>query len=133
MGASRLLGGEYVEPYAGGSAIAIELLFHEYVSCIHINDISRPVYAFWKSILGNTSEFCSLVSKKPLTVAQWDKQKKVLKNPDDHDDVELGFAMFFLNRTTRSGILRPESSADGNKRVFGKSYAGYNAKNWWGA
>ena len=51
MKENRLLDGEYVEPYAGGAAIALELLFHEYVSRIHINDVSRPVYSFWKSVL----------------------------------------------------------------------------------
>jgi DNA adenine methylase len=50
MKLNGLLDGEYVEPYAGGAAIALELLFHEYVSCIHINDVSRPVYTFWRSV-----------------------------------------------------------------------------------
>lgn len=40
---NRLLDGEYVEAYAGGAAIALELLFHEYVSRIHLNDLSRPI------------------------------------------------------------------------------------------
>lgn len=102
---NSLLDGEYVEPYAGGAAVALELLFHEYVSRIHINDVSKPVYAFWKGILQHTEAFCRLVLKTPLTVAQWDKQKQVLEHPSDHDQVALGFAMFFLNRTNRSGIL----------------------------
>jgi DNA adenine methylase len=105
MKENRLLDGEYAEPYAGGAAIALELLFHDYVSCIHINDISKPVYAFWKSVLNHTEEFCRLVMKTPLTVAQWDKQKTVLDEPTSHSDVEIGFATFFLNRTNRSGIL----------------------------
>jgi len=128
MKANRLIDGEYVEPYAGGSAIALELLFHEYVSCIHINDISRPVHAFWKSILEDTEEFCRLVLKKPLTVAQWDKQKKVLRNPDDHDHVELGFAMFFLNRTNRSGILNAGIIGGRDQTGPWKIDARYNAK-----
>jgi hypothetical protein len=45
-----LLDGEYVEPYAGGAAIALELLLQGYVSRIHINDISRPVFAFWSAV-----------------------------------------------------------------------------------
>jgi len=105
MKENRLLDGEYVEPYAGGAAIALELLFHEYVSRIHINDVSKPVHAFWKSVLCHTEEFCRRVMKTPLTVAQWDKQKLVLENAADHEDVDLGFATFFLNRTNRSGIL----------------------------
>jgi DNA adenine methylase len=128
MKKNRLLDGEYVEPYAGGAAIALELLFHEYVSCIHINDVSKPVHAFWKSVLENTEEFCRLVLKKPLTVAQWDKQKKVLNNPNDHDDVELGFAMFFLNRTNRSGILNAGIIGGRDQTGPWKIDARYNAK-----
>jgi DNA adenine methylase len=128
MKANRLIDGEYVEPYAGGSAIALELLFHEYVSRIHINDISRPVHAFWKSVLNDTEEFCRLVMKKPLTVAQWDKQKKVLRNPDDHSHVELGFAMFFLNRTNRSGILNAGIIGGRDQTGPWKIDARYNAK-----
>src|SRR5580692_11727262 len=90
MKENRLLDGEYVEPYAGGAAIALELLFHEYVSRIHINDVSQLVYAFWKSVLNDTEAFCRLVMKKPLTVAQWDKQKKILNNPSDHDSTAVG-------------------------------------------
>jgi DNA adenine methylase len=105
MSANRLLDGEYVEPYAGGAAIALELLLQEYVSRIHINDISKPVYAFWRSVLYHTDELCRLVTDTALTVETWDLQKKVLANQGQHNDIELGFAMFFLNRTNRSGIL----------------------------
>lgn len=105
MRQNKLLDGEYVEPYAGGAAIALELLFHEYVSRIHINDVSKQVYAFWKSVLSFTEQFCRLVAKTPLTVAQWDKQKRILGRPSEYGTVQLGFATFFLNRTNRSGIL----------------------------
>lgn len=102
---NSLLDGEYVEPYAGGAAIALELLFHEYVSRVHINDVSRPVYAFWKSVLNHADEFCRRILETPLTVPQWDRQKLILGNLNDYDDIDLGFATFFLNRTNRSGIL----------------------------
>jgi DNA adenine methylase len=102
---NSLLDGEYAEPYAGGAAIALELLLHEYASRIHINDISRPVYSFWKSVLDHTDDLVKLVHNTKLTVSAWDKQKAVLRHADDHDDLALGFATFFLNRTNRSGIL----------------------------
>jgi len=105
MRENRLLDGEYVEPYAGGAAIGLELLFHEYVSRIHINDVNRLVYAFWKSVLNHTEALCRLIKKTPLTVANWDRQRNILQNPRDQGVVELGFATFFLNRTNRSGIL----------------------------
>lgn len=103
--ANELNDGTYVEPYAGGAAIGLELLFHEYVSQIYINDISRPVYAFWKSVLDHTEQLARRIRDTPLTVRAWDKQKRVLTQQDDHEDLALGFATFFLNRTNRSGIL----------------------------
>ena len=125
---NRLLDGEYVEPYAGGAGIALELLLHEYVSRIHINDVSRPVHAFWKSVLYHTEEFCRLIVKTPLTVASWDKQKRILGQFAEHDDVELGFATFFLNRTNRSGILN--AGIIGGREQTGpwKIDARYNAR-----
>jgi DNA adenine methylase len=102
---NQLLDGEYVEPYAGGAAIALELLFHEYVSRVHINDFSRPVFAFWNSILNHTDKFCRLVRDTPLTLTSRDAQKRIFMNQDEADDLTLGFATFFLNRTNRSGIL----------------------------
>jgi len=41
----------------------------------------------------------------PVTVDEWYKQSDIYKNPDKYEDLELGFATFFLNRTNRSGIL----------------------------
>lgn len=105
MERNSLLDGEYVEPYAGGAAIALELLLQEYVAHIHINDISRPIYAFWKSVLDETEDLVRLIHDTPLTVRAWDRQKRVLADFKNHDNLELGFAAFFLNRTNRSGIL----------------------------
>jgi DNA adenine methylase len=102
---NKFYDGEYVEPYAGGAAIGLELLFQEYVSKIHINDLSQPVYSFWKSVLNDTDELCSLIKNTRLSVASWDRQKRIFAKPQDHSYVQLGFATFFLNRTNRSGIL----------------------------
>src|SRR5882672_7168154 len=101
-----LVDGEYCEPYAGGAAVALELLMHEYVTRIHINDISRPLYALWSSILTAPDKFSRKIRDATLSVRAWDRQKKIFSHPDDHDDLELGFSAFYLNRTNRSGILR---------------------------
>jgi len=44
--ANGLSDGRYVEPYAGGAAIAWELLITGVVRRVSINDISLPVFAF---------------------------------------------------------------------------------------
>jgi DNA adenine methylase len=105
MKENRLLDGEYVEPYAGGAGIALELLLHEYVSRIHINDVSYPVYAFWQSVLQHTDVLCRMIRNTPISVASWDTQKKIFSNPSDFSVEKVGFATFFLNRTNRSGIF----------------------------
>lgn len=102
---NKLYDGEYVEPYAGGAAIALELLLQEYVTKIHINDLSAPVYAFWKAVLNDTDALCRLIKNTRLSVASWRRQKRIFSHPGDHSSLELGFATFFLNRTNRSGIL----------------------------
>jgi hypothetical protein len=66
--------------------------------------------------------------EKPLTVAQWDKQRKILRHPDDHNHVELGFAMFFLNRTNRSGNLNAGIIGGRDQTGPWKIDARYNAK-----
>jgi DNA adenine methylase len=128
MSLNRLLDGEYVEPYAGGAAIGLELLFHEYVSQIHINDVSRPVYSFWKAVLNHTDELCKLVIDTRLTVKSWDKQKQILANCRDHDVLALGFATFFLNRTNRSGILNGGIIGGRDQTGPWKIDARYNAR-----
>jgi len=125
---NRLSDGEYVEPYAGGAAVALELLFQEYVTRIHINDISRPVTAFWKSVLDHTDELARLVRDTPVTVRSWDKQKRILANQEQHDDLSLGFATFFLNRTNRSGILNGGIIGGRDQSGPWKIDARYNAR-----
>lgn len=129
IAANNLFDGEYVEPYAGGAAIALELLFHEYVSSIRINDISKPVYCFWKSVLDHTDELCKLIVDTTVNVDSWDIQKKIFMNPDQHSDISLGFAMFFLNRTNRSGILNGGVIGGRDQKGKWKIDARYNHKN----
>lgn len=98
--------GYYAEPYAGGAAVALELLFQEYVTHIHINDISPSVAAFWRSVLYNSENLCKKIQDTPVTIEEWNRQKALQVNSEQHDDLTLGFSTFFLNRTNRSGILK---------------------------
>lgn len=103
--ANKLEDGTYVEPYAGGAAVAWELLLTGLVRKVHVNDLSRPIYAFWLSVLENTEVLTRLIADTPVNIDNWAKQKSIFANPEQHDDTTLGFAMFYLNRTNRSGIL----------------------------
>lgn len=100
-----LLGCEYIEPYCGGAGVAMELLRLELVASVRINDADPAIACFWHMLTSNPDELCRRVSKARLTVAQWRKQRAVLRNPLDHDKEDVGFAAFYLNRVNRSGIL----------------------------
>lgn len=102
---NNLLDCHYVEPYAGGAGVALELLLHEYAAHVHINDVSRPVFAFWTCVLNRTDELLARIVSMPTTVSFWKRQRAVLRDQDNADDLQLGFATFYLNRTNRSGIL----------------------------
>jgi DNA adenine methylase len=102
--ANKLNRGHYAEPYAGGCGLALGLLFNGFVSDIHINDVDRPIWAFWSSVLNHTEKFIDLMNDTPVTLAEWQRQRRVIKEATDK--LELGFAAFFLNRTNRSGIIK---------------------------
>jgi DNA adenine methylase len=100
-----LTGGHYAEAYAGGAGIAISLLYLEYVSHVHLNDVDRAVYSFWRSVLDQPEEMARLVRDTPLTLEERLRQKAVYRESATASELELGFATFFLNRTNRSGII----------------------------
>lgn len=95
----------YVEPFAGGAAVALELLFRERVKHIHINDIDQCVYAFWHSVVYETDALIKRIRETEVTIASWIAAREVKRNATAHSMLDLGFATFFLSRTNRSGIL----------------------------
>jgi DNA adenine methylase len=96
---------EYAESHAGGASIALALLFEEYASTIHINDLSRPVYAFWYSVLNDCDALCRRIERVNITMPEWRRQRAIYEQRATAALDELGFAAFFLNRTNRSGII----------------------------
>jgi len=114
--ANRLLDGVYAEPYAGGAAVALALLFGEYASRIYINDLDPAVYAFWHSVLHDTEALCRLVDDTPATPREWQRQRAVYENGPGETTLRLGFSAFFLNRTNRSGIIGSGGMIGGKKQ-----------------
>jgi DNA adenine methylase len=101
---NQLIGGHYAEPYAGGASVALSLLFDEYASTIHINDLDRSIHAFWHSVIHETDALCRLVQSVRITPATWRRQRAI-QDDASASMLERGFSTFFLNRTNRSGII----------------------------
>jgi DNA adenine methylase len=102
---NALLDGEYAEPYAGGASVALSLLYGEFVTRVHINDIDPAVAAFWNVAIESTEELTRRIRDVAVTMAEWERQRSVQESKDP-DPVDLAFSTFFLNRTNRSGIIK---------------------------
>ena len=99
-------GATYVEPFAGGAAVALGLLRSGDVDHAIIGDADPAVAAFWKAALQHSDELKDLIGGCRVTIGTWHEQAHALKHSDPTDTIALGFAAFFLNRTNHSGILR---------------------------
>ena len=106
MGKNGLIGGHYLEPYAGGAGVALNLLFEGQASHIHINDADPAIYAFWMSVTKHSEELLALLESTPITMEEWFRWRLVLREESGATIMEKGFATLFLNRTNRSGILK---------------------------
>jgi DNA adenine methylase len=99
-----LIGSEYVELYAGGAAVALSLLFEDYASHVHVNDLNRSVSTLWHAVLAHTDELCGRIADVPVTVSEWHRQREI-QDQADPSVADLAFSTLFLNRTSRSGII----------------------------
>ena len=97
--------GIYVEAFAGGAGVALELLLNDLVSEVIINDVDPCIYSFWNSVIHHTDYLCQKIADTPVNLDSWHELREVVKNSNSSDSLMLGFATFFLNRTNRSGIL----------------------------
>jgi len=107
----------YIEPFAGGSGLALSLLKNNYVNKLIINDFDKNIYAFWHSILHNHDEFINKIENTPITIDEWKHQKQIYSQSNCVDLLSLGFSTFFLNRTNRSGIIK--AGVIGGKKQLG--------------
>lgn len=97
----------YIEPYAGGAGAGLELLLKGVVGKVVINDLDPAIYACWKAMVKDSEAFLRLLDRTPLTIDEWKRQREVYRRRHeiDTDPLLLGFATFYLNRTSRSGVL----------------------------
>lgn len=98
--------GVLVEPFAGGAGASLQLLFDEYVSDVVINDADPRIAAFWKAVINQTGELVDRVRSTPVTMKSWHDCRAVYTAaPSQIRQLDMAFAVFFLNRCNRSGIL----------------------------
>ena len=106
MRENGLEGGHYLEPYAGGAGVALQLLFDGVVDSVHINDADPAVAVFWRAATRHSKLLCDLVAREPVTMDAWRHWRAVMLGRTPATELERGFATLFMNRTNRSGILK---------------------------
>jgi len=95
----------YVEPFAGGFGIGINLICENIVPSVILNDFDPHIYHFWHSVLYDTENLLRLITDTQVTIEERERQK-VIYNDADSDSLHDGFATLFLNRVNFSGVIK---------------------------
>ena len=96
---------DYVEPFAGGSSIALSLLMSERAERIWINDLDEGLFQFWFHVINYADDFIDEIESRDVTLTEWERCASIVRDEIDPEPFDLGFATFFLNRTNFSGII----------------------------
>lgn len=95
----------YAEPFCGGAGAAINLLLDGDVERIQLNDLDRGIYSAWVAIVTETDRFIDKLKSIQVTVPEWKLQKQIAITEGVGYNFDVGFASFFINRTSRAGIV----------------------------
>jgi DNA adenine methylase len=101
----------YVEPFAGGASVALQLGCNQVVEQIGLSDLDPLVASFWRCVFFDTNWLVEAIERVELSVENWEIQKA--SNPTD--DRGRALKCIFLNRTSFSGILAPSAGPIGGK------------------
>lgn len=109
---------KFIEVFAGGAGSAISLLLKGHVGSLVLNDLDVSIYSFWKAVKEYPEELVDLIEKTPISIQEWKNQKRIYEAKDTKEELLLGFATFYLNRSNHSGILhaRPVGGMSQNGR-----------------
>ncbi|MER6950253.1 DNA adenine methylase [Nonomuraea sp. NPDC000554] len=119
----------YAEPYAGGAGAGLYLLSEGYIDRLLINDLNPGIAAFWRSVVERPESLVELIQSEVVNMDSWHRHRDIYLNPEERDDLELGFATFFLNRCNRSGILTARPIGGMNQTGKWKIDARFNRAN----
>lgn len=93
----------FVEPFAGGASVALQLLNDGLVERIALGEKDPLLAAFWKTVFTDHEWLIRALRETAPTLANWDR----FKLARHRDDRGRALACVFLNRTSFSGIIAP--------------------------
>jgi DNA adenine methylase len=105
----------FVEPYAGGASIALELLHFDLVDRVVLSDRDPLITAFWQTITDDVDWLCEQVERIDLNLATWERMKR----SRFRSRRSLALACLYLNRTSFNGSLHRRAGPIGGKAQAG--------------
>jgi DNA adenine methylase len=107
--------GLFVEPYAGGASVALELLHFDLVDRVVLGDQDRLIAAFWQTVVDDVDWLCKQVEQIELDLATWERMKRARFRSRR----SLALACLYLNRTSFNGSLHRRAGPIGGKAQAG--------------
>lgn len=111
LAANELRPGLFVEPFAGGASVSLELLHADLVDRIGIADSDPMVAAFWQTVFEDADWLCRRIEDATIDLGTW----KRVKRGRYTSRRALAFACLFLNRTSFNGALHRRAGPIGGQ------------------
>lgn len=91
----------FVEPFAGGASVALQLLNDDLVEAVALGEKDPLVSSFWKVVFSDPEWLIEQMEAIEVTVENW----KYFRENSFRSNRDRALACIFLNRTSFSGIL----------------------------
>lgn len=101
----------FVEPFAGGASVALELLATGKVAAIALAERDPYVAALWQTVFFDSDWLCRQIETIDVTLATWERMKKARFTAVRSQ----ALACLFLNRTSFNGTLHRRAGPIGGK------------------
>lgn len=96
----------FAEPFCGGAGAALILLADGDADLIILNDADLRIYSAWRAMLHEGDRFVEKLRSVRLSMPEWYYHRDLVAGfSGDKYDFDVGFSTFYMNRTTRSGII----------------------------
>lgn len=96
----------FAEPFCGGAGAALILLADGDADVVRLNDADLRIFSAWQAILDEPERFVAKLREVRLDMPEWYHHRDLVAGFSDREyDFDIGFSTFYMNRTTRSGII----------------------------
>jgi DNA adenine methylase len=102
-----LVGSHIYEPFAGGSAVSLNLLANDFVRSATWVERDPLIYSFWKMVKDRPDTLIDRMMRGRVSLAAWRRllPLREIDKPTRVNVADLGYAGLFFNRTCFSGIV----------------------------